>query len=129
MSRRAHLSAREDECSAEAAKPPGAALQRNGASLQPGGSARRQVGGRARPHLVRARAPKQGGQLAGGEEVGVLPGVRPAPAFGSPPCGPEAVAAQLSQDDAPAGPCLLYTSDAADEEDSVDLGGRRIIKK
>src|SRR5664279_2782101 len=31
----------------------------------------------------------------------------------------------------PAGPlggCLLYTSDAADEEDSVDLGGRRILK-
>src|SRR5664280_3294307 len=26
------------------------------------------------------------------------------------------------------GSCLLYTSDAADEEDSVDLGGRRIIK-
>ena len=25
--------------------------------------------------------------------------------------------------------CLLYTSEAADEEDSVDLGGRRIIKK
>ena len=25
--------------------------------------------------------------------------------------------------------CLLYTSDATDEEDSVDLGGRRIIKK
>eukprot|EP00656_Telonema_subtile_P010492 TRINITY_DN15065_c0_g1_i2.p1 TRINITY_DN15065_c0_g1~~TRINITY_DN15065_c0_g1_i2.p1 ORF type:complete len:521 (-),score=138.44 TRINITY_DN15065_c0_g1_i2:46-1608(-) len=25
--------------------------------------------------------------------------------------------------------CLLYTSDAADEEDSVDLGGRRIITK
>ncbi len=25
--------------------------------------------------------------------------------------------------------CPLYTSDAADEEDSVDLGGRRIIKK
>ena len=25
--------------------------------------------------------------------------------------------------------CLLYTSDAADEEDSVDLGWRRIIKK
>src|SRR5664279_2899270 len=24
--------------------------------------------------------------------------------------------------------CLLYTSDAADEEDSVDLGGGRIIK-
>ena len=29
----------------------------------------------------------------------------------------------------PAGRCLLYTSDAADERSSVDLGGRRIIKK
>ena len=27
-----------------------------------------------------------------------------------------------------AGRCLLYTSDAADERSSVDLGGRRIIK-
>ena len=26
-------------------------------------------------------------------------------------------------------PCLLYTSDAADERSSVDLGGRRINKK
>ena len=25
--------------------------------------------------------------------------------------------------------CLLYTSDAADEEDSVDLGGPRILNK
>ena len=25
--------------------------------------------------------------------------------------------------------CLLYTSDAADEEDSVDFGGRRTLKK
>eukprot|EP00658_Telonema_sp_P-2_P072502 TRINITY_DN61633_c0_g1_i1.p1 TRINITY_DN61633_c0_g1~~TRINITY_DN61633_c0_g1_i1.p1 ORF type:complete len:100 (-),score=17.42 TRINITY_DN61633_c0_g1_i1:47-346(-) len=25
--------------------------------------------------------------------------------------------------------CLLYTSDAADEEDSVDIGGHRVIKK
>ena len=25
--------------------------------------------------------------------------------------------------------CLLYTSDAADEEDSVDLGGRQILTK
>ncbi|CZS11734.1 lipoprotein transporter ATP-binding subunit [Clostridioides difficile] len=31
--------------------------------------------------------------------------------------------------DEPTGACLLYTSDAADEEDSVDLGGRRSIKK
>eukprot|EP00656_Telonema_subtile_P014992 TRINITY_DN17772_c0_g1_i2.p1 TRINITY_DN17772_c0_g1~~TRINITY_DN17772_c0_g1_i2.p1 ORF type:complete len:379 (+),score=91.90 TRINITY_DN17772_c0_g1_i2:69-1205(+) len=42
--------------------------------------------------------------------------------------------AQLARDHAiltelskPFCPCLLYTSDAADEEDSVDLGGRRII--
>ena len=27
------------------------------------------------------------------------------------------------------GTCLLYTSDAADERSSVDLGGRRIIQK
>ena len=30
---------------------------------------------------------------------------------------------------APTPSCLLYTSDAADERSSVDLGGRRIIKK
>ena len=30
---------------------------------------------------------------------------------------------------APAYACLLYTSDAADERSSVDLGGRRIIKQ
>ena len=30
---------------------------------------------------------------------------------------------------APSWVCLLYTSDAADERSSVDLGGRRIIKK
>mgnify|MGYP003380135195 CR=1 FL=1 len=35
--------------------------------------------------------------------------------------GPEKVAQHLI--------CLLYTSDAADERSSVDLGGRRIIKK
>eukprot|EP00658_Telonema_sp_P-2_P023181 TRINITY_DN19283_c0_g1_i3.p2 TRINITY_DN19283_c0_g1~~TRINITY_DN19283_c0_g1_i3.p2 ORF type:complete len:112 (-),score=18.16 TRINITY_DN19283_c0_g1_i3:51-386(-) len=42
------------------------------------------------------------------------------------------LAVQLAGDRAsssPAQACLLYTSDAADEEDSVDLGGRRIIKK
>ena len=36
--------------------------------------------------------------------------------------------AALSSDDRCAA-CLLYTSDAADERSSVDLGGRRIIKK
>ena len=29
----------------------------------------------------------------------------------------------------PPGACLLYTSDAADERSSVDLGGRRLITK
>ena len=29
----------------------------------------------------------------------------------------------------PPATCLLYTSDAADERSSVDLGGRRIVKK
>ena len=40
-------------------------------------------------------------------------------------------AARLGGGDGPAGSwgCLLYTSDAADERSSVDLGGRRIIKK
>ena len=38
---------------------------------------------------------------------------------------------ELTQDGAPVSltTCLLYTSDAADERSSVDLGGRRIIKK
>ena len=34
-----------------------------------------------------------------------------------------------SEDATPDLSCLLYTSDAADERSSVDLGGRRIIKK
>ena len=36
---------------------------------------------------------------------------------------------QFAYFDRPWTPCLLYTSDAADERSSVDLGGRRIIKK
>eukprot|EP00658_Telonema_sp_P-2_P007261 TRINITY_DN12706_c0_g2_i1.p1 TRINITY_DN12706_c0_g2~~TRINITY_DN12706_c0_g2_i1.p1 ORF type:complete len:275 (-),score=65.81 TRINITY_DN12706_c0_g2_i1:56-880(-) len=67
-------------------------------------------------------------------------------AFACPGCGQVMTANQapsqgfhqqtVAQVEAPAAnmydqayPCLLYTSDAADEEDSVDLGGRRIIKK
>ena len=38
---------------------------------------------------------------------------------------PDAAFGQPRQDQ----PCLLYTSDAADERSSVDLGGRRILKK
>ena len=37
--------------------------------------------------------------------------------------------ALATADFTPAAICLLYTSDAADERSSVDLGGRRIIKK
>ena len=39
----------------------------------------------------------------------------------------ELVAARFDQD--PLVTCLLYTSDAADERSSVDLGGRRLINK
>ena len=38
-------------------------------------------------------------------------------------------AAVLAGEDPVTDLCLLYTSDAADERSSVDLGGRRIIKK
>ena len=43
----------------------------------------------------------------------------------------EQIALPLNETQRPAlvQPCLLYTSDAADERSSVDLGGRRIIKK
>ena len=36
---------------------------------------------------------------------------------------------QALHDRAPRRICLLYTSDAADERSSVDLGGRRLIQK
>ena len=36
---------------------------------------------------------------------------------------------RLAQHQSQRHPCLLYTSDAADERSSVDLGGRRILKK
>eukprot|EP00658_Telonema_sp_P-2_P061830 TRINITY_DN50489_c0_g1_i1.p1 TRINITY_DN50489_c0_g1~~TRINITY_DN50489_c0_g1_i1.p1 ORF type:complete len:213 (+),score=29.12 TRINITY_DN50489_c0_g1_i1:291-929(+) len=41
---------------------------------------------------------------------------------------PSATSEETLQDIINSYDCLLYTSDAADEEDSVDLGGRRIIK-
>ena len=47
-------------------------------------------------------------------------------AFASPK---EAVLTAIDAQRALSLPCLLYTSDAADERSSVDLGGRRIIKK
>ena len=61
--------------------------------------------------------------------------IRDSPALGDPADGPRQ---RRRQDRAGAlleefnramfGDCLLYTSDAADERSSVDLGGRRIIK-
>src|SRR5674536_338103 len=71
---------------------------------------------------------------AGGLDSPPTPGAPAAPASTSPPnpastsCRPptrptHTPASSRSKT------CLLYTSDAADEEDSVDLGGRRIIKK
>ena len=43
--------------------------------------------------------------------------------------GPHHRAHQVLRDAEHEEACLLYTSDAADERSSVDLGGRRIIKK
>src|SRR5678816_696284 len=40
----------------------------------------------------------------------------------------DATCFRLAELDDLSGLCLLYTSDAADERSSVDLGGRRIIK-
>eukprot|EP00656_Telonema_subtile_P011704 TRINITY_DN15812_c0_g1_i2.p1 TRINITY_DN15812_c0_g1~~TRINITY_DN15812_c0_g1_i2.p1 ORF type:complete len:121 (+),score=19.92 TRINITY_DN15812_c0_g1_i2:28-390(+) len=44
-------------------------------------------------------------------------------------CGASSIGSRSTTPMASPGTCLLYTSDAADEEDSVDLGGRRIIQK
>ena len=40
---------------------------------------------------------------------------------------PALVVQDIGRDDLGTSGCLLYTSDAADERSSVDLGGRRII--
>src|SRR5678816_1149827 len=45
------------------------------------------------------------------------------------PCDGDTLRAVIEQTHALHKLCLLYTSDAADERSSVDLGGRRIIKK
>ena len=58
-----------------------------------------------------------------GENPGKDDALSPDPADGS-----NALGGSDSENCASDG-CLLYTSDAADERSSVDLGGRRIIKK
>ena len=45
------------------------------------------------------------------------------------PVADQAIDTEVDQFGHLLGVCLLYTSDAADERSSVDLGGRRIIKK
>ena len=52
---------------------------------------------------------------------GASPNPEPGAATNAPPTA--------ASDPAATDACLLYTSDAADERSSVDLGGRRIIKK
>ena len=49
------------------------------------------------------------------------------PPLPAPPATPPRASSNFSTEQKIA--CLLYTSDAADERSSVDLGGRRIIKK
>ena len=49
--------------------------------------------------------------------------------YNCPLIGANVEAIQLGEDREKFKGCLLYTSDAADERSSVDLGGRRIIKK
>ena len=61
---------------------------------------------RDRPHTVDVEDPENPGQ-----------------------CLDDREARRLNLDFVKGGNCLLYTSDAADERSSVDLGGRRIIKK
>ena len=70
---------------------------------------KRQVQDRRQPSPAR----QQGGKPGAGDGRLLAAGRRP-----------DDLAEQL-----PDRPCLLYTSDAADERSSVDLGGRRIIKK
>ena len=60
-------------------------------------------------------------QIYGGADASPPPST--ACASGSPSCSSARMSSRHR------GVCLLYTSDAADERSSVDLGGRRIIKK
>ena len=62
-----------------------------------------------------------------------IPSTRPRREFRSPITSPMYSSGMVTSTfmigSSSTGACLLYTSDAADEEDSVDLGGRRRIKK
>ena len=49
--------------------------------------------------------------------------------FGLVRVRPQQIYVTVNSSSVQCGICLLYTSDAADERSSVDLGGRRIIKK
>src|SRR5664279_1234122 len=89
------------------------------------------VGGGGSPHLIRARPEDRRdpsrGRMNRTTGASVL---RSAPAYPTPgsTAGDDDRETRWNHRETPS-TCLLYTSDAADEEDSVDLGGRRIIKK
>ena len=74
---------------------------------------------------LEARAVEGDADRNGDEPRVEEPDVRPDPLRSRPVGEREDDAARAR----PLAPCLLYTSDAADERSSVDLGGRRIIKK
>src|SRR5674536_264438 len=76
-----------------------------------------------RPRALRGRGcPGAGGAIITAPPPGdvPLPIVVPPLCAGTAGCAPEPHHDRVTT-------CLLYTSDAADEEDSVDLGGRRVI--
>ena len=74
-------------------------------------------------YLVRSRGL---GDVYKRQAVGCVGFLRLWPGAGLHPAQPRL---SLADDQHGVFPCLLYTSDAADERSSVDLGGRRIIKK
>ena len=89
---------------------------------------RRRVTPTKRSSLFSSRNLERAHHIAG-ENIGVVEGIQVDPDHR------HAAVAEVEKmvgADVPVFPfdvCLLYTSDAADERSSVDLGGRRIIKK
>src|SRR5665648_531795 len=100
------------------AAPPGTRVLPAGTRVLPAGTRVLPAGTRSRSGTPSPALPAGTRSRSGTPS----PRRRPVPRTPPEPCPPPP---------APSGraPCLLYTSDAADEEDSVDLGGRRIIKK
>src|SRR5674536_262944 len=96
---------------------------------------KRQVQRRPSQHVPRRRlrrcgaaasGPHQTGRGGGGEAMSAGGEAGPARIYVTDCEGPLTKNDNAQEIAARFIPCLLYTSDAADEEDSVDLGGRRI---